>query len=56
MALELMPEKASCHNNLGLSLFEKADFESAIASFSKAIKIDALAVHYNNRGLANFYS
>ena len=56
MALELQPEKASCHNNIGLSYFEKNEFENATIAFSKAIKIEPQSVHYNNRGLANFHS
>lgn len=37
-AVALQPEKASAHNNLGLSYFEKEDFEDAISEFSTAIK------------------
>jgi Tfp pilus assembly protein PilF len=30
-------DKSSAHNNLGLSYFEKEDFEEALNEFSKAI-------------------
>ena len=36
-AAEKRPDKASAHNNLGLSFFEKEDFEEALNCFSKAI-------------------
>jgi tetratricopeptide (TPR) repeat protein len=55
-ALDLMPEKASCLNNMGLTLFEKGEFDSAADHFKKAIKFGPSAVHYNNRGLANFHA
>ena len=55
-AIDLQPEKPSAHNNLGLSLFEKGDFEGAIGHFGKAIKLEATAVHHNNRGLAHFHA
>ena len=54
-ALELQPDKASCHNNLGLSYFEAQEYENAWHAFSKAIKIEPSSIHYNNRGLAHFH-
>jgi tetratricopeptide (TPR) repeat protein len=36
-AIELGGDKASAHNNLGLSYFEKEDFEEALSEFTKAI-------------------
>lgn len=36
-AVELRGDKASAHNNLGLSYFEKEDFEEALNEFTKAI-------------------
>jgi tetratricopeptide (TPR) repeat protein len=54
-AVALQAEKASAHNNLGLSYFEKEDFEDAINEFSTAIKLDPHPFHYNNRGLANYH-
>jgi tetratricopeptide (TPR) repeat protein len=55
-ALDLMPEKASCLNNMGLTLFEKGEFDLAADHFKLAIKFDCSAVHYNNKGLANFHA
>ena len=52
-ALDLQPLKASAHNNLGLSYFEKLDYEKAVIAFSAAINLEPSSVHYNNRGLAN---
>lgn len=48
-------EKASAHNNLGLSYFEKEDFEEALTEFSKAIALEPHSFHYNNRGLAHYH-
>jgi tetratricopeptide (TPR) repeat protein len=39
-AVEYRGEKASAHNNLGLSYFEKEDFEEALNCFAKAISIE----------------
>jgi len=36
-AVSLKGDKASAHNNLGLSYFEREDFEEALNSFTKAI-------------------
>jgi Flp pilus assembly protein TadD len=36
-AVEMRNDKASAHNNLGLSYFEKEDFEDALSEFTKAI-------------------
>lgn len=48
-------DKASVYNNLGLTYFEKNEMDNAAGEFSKAIKAEGLAVHYNNRGLAYFH-
>ena len=48
-------DKASAHNNLGLSFFEKEDFEEALNEFTKAIQIEQHSFHYNNRGLAYYH-
>lgn len=36
-AVQLQGDKASAHNNLGLSYFEKEEYEDAITEFQKAI-------------------
>ena len=39
-AVDMKPENAAAHNNLGLSYFERggdSDFEEALNEFSKAI-------------------
>jgi tetratricopeptide (TPR) repeat protein len=54
-AVQLQGDKASAHNNLGLSYFEKEDFEEAISEFSKAISIEPHPFHLNNRGLAYYH-
>lgn len=48
-------DRPSVHNNLGLSFFEKGDFEEALNHYAKAIQFEQSAVHYNNRGLANYH-
>ncbi len=48
-------ENASAHNNLGLSYFEKEEYEDALNEFSKAIGLKPHALHYNNRGLALYH-
>jgi tetratricopeptide (TPR) repeat protein len=48
-------DRASAHNNLGLSYFEKGEFEDALIHYSKAISLEPTAVHFNNRGLANYH-
>jgi tetratricopeptide (TPR) repeat protein len=40
---------------LGLSLFEKEEYEDAIASYTKAINLAEISTHFNNRGLAYYY-
>lgn len=47
-------EKAATYNNLGLSYYEKEDFENALAQFTKSIEIEQHSFHYNNRGLAQY--
>jgi tetratricopeptide (TPR) repeat protein len=54
-AVLLQGDKASAHNNLGLSYFEKEEFEEAISEFTKAIGIEQHPFHFNNRGLANYH-
>ena len=54
-AVEMRPEKASAHNNLGLSYFEREDFEEALNEFTKAIDKEKHSFHYNNRGLAFYH-
>jgi tetratricopeptide (TPR) repeat protein len=36
-AVDYRNDKASAHNNLGLSYFEKEDFEESLNEFTKAI-------------------
>jgi tetratricopeptide (TPR) repeat protein len=54
-AVELRNDKASAHNNLGLSYFENEDFEEALNYFTKAISFEQHSFHYNNRGLAYYH-
>jgi tetratricopeptide (TPR) repeat protein len=54
-AVEMRPDKASAHNNLGLSYFEREDFEEAFSEFNKAIQFEKHSFHFNNRGLANYH-
>jgi tetratricopeptide (TPR) repeat protein len=55
-AVEMKNDRPSVHNNLGLSYFEKGEFEEALLHYGKAINHDSSsAVHYNNRGLANYH-
>ena len=54
-AVEIKGERSSVHNNLGLSFFEKGEFEEALVHYGKAIQIEKSAVHYNNRGLAHYH-
>jgi len=53
--VNLRNDKASAHNNLGLSYFEKEDFEEALSEFTKAIDKEPHSFHYNNRGLAYYH-
>ena len=55
LAIELFPEKSSCHNNLALSYFEKQDYESAVAYFNSAIKLEPQSNYFNNRGLTHYH-
>ena len=54
-ALEIKPDYAEAHNNLGNALFNKGDKEAAIAQFRKALEImpDDAKAHYN-LGIALF--
>ena len=54
-AAEMKNDRPSVHNNLGLSYFEKGDFEEALIHYGKAIQYEKSSVHYNNRGLANYH-
>lgn len=54
-AVQLQGDSASAHNNLGLSYFEKEDYEEALSEFTKAIAIEQHPFHFNNRGLANYH-
>ena len=54
-SVEMKNDRASAHNNLGLSYFEKGEFEDALIHYSKAIGIEPTSVHYNNKGLANYH-
>jgi tetratricopeptide (TPR) repeat protein len=54
-AVQLNNDKAEARNNLGLSYFEKEDFEEAISEFTKAITIEPSTFHLNNRGLAYYH-
>ena len=54
-AVDMKNDRPSAHNNLGLSYFEKGDFEDALIHYGKAIGIEQSSVHYNNRGLANYH-
>jgi tetratricopeptide (TPR) repeat protein len=54
-AIEILPQYAKAHSNLGYAHFEKGQYDRAIAEFTKAIDIDPLyAKAYNNRGLVYF--
>ena len=55
-AVALKGDKAAAHNNLALSLFEKKLYEEALIHYTKAISFEPTSVHYNNRGLTNYYS
>ena len=54
-AVEMKSDNASAHNNLGLSYFEKGDFEEALVEYTKAINNEPAPLHYNNRGLAHLH-
>lgn len=54
-AVEMRNDKASAHNNLGLSYFEKEEFEEALNEFGKAIQLEPHSFHFNNRGLAYYH-
>lgn len=55
MAVGQQGDNDAAHNNLGLSLFEREDFEEAVNEFTKAIGLAAHSYHYNNRGLAYYH-
>lgn len=41
---------------MGLSFFEKGEYEEALQNFTKAISQEESAIHYNNRGLAYYHT
>lgn len=67
-AIEIQPNKAQAHNNLGLSYYESGDWEEALTSYTKAINIEGqgtgelggskeyLSLYMNNRGLAHYHT
>lgn len=67
-SIDIQPNTAKAHNNLGLSYFEKEDFEEALTYYSKAINIEVtataelgvskeyLSLYLNNRGLAYYHT
>ena len=54
-AVGLKNDKSGAHNNLGLSYFEKEDYDEALNEFTKAIALEQHPFHYNNRGLAYYH-
>lgn len=40
-AIKAVPNKATAHNNLGLSYFEDEKFQDALEQFSKSIQIES---------------
>ena len=54
-AVSLRNDESGAHNNLGLSYFEKEEFDDALNEFTKAIALEQLPFHYNNRGIAYFH-
>ena len=49
------PDNFSVHNNLGLAYYSKAEFQSALIEYDKAITlIQTKYLYYNNRGLAKY--
>ena len=54
-AVAMKGDKAAAHNNLALSLFENKQYEEALIHYSKAISFEPTSVHFNNRGLTNYY-
>lgn len=54
-AIEIFPQYARAHSNLGYTHFEMKQYDHAIAEFTKAIESNPLyAKAYNNRGLVYF--
>lgn len=54
-AVGLKNDKSGAHNNLGLSYFEKEDYDEALNEFTKSIALEQHPFHYNNRGLAYYH-
>lgn len=52
--VEMQPEKSQGHNQLGLALLNKCNYEEALLSFNRAIQQDAEPDYYCNRGIAYF--
>src|SRR5262249_18770519 len=52
-ALELDPKHAKAHNNLGFALYDKHDWDGAIACYKKALELDPKHANaHNNLGIA----
>jgi lipoprotein NlpI len=52
-AIELDPNAANAHNNLGFTKSRLKDFEGAIEHFNRALNLDSsLVLAYKNRGYA----
>ena len=54
-AVALKNDQDSAHNNLGLSYFEKEEYDDALQEFTKAIALKPHPFHFNNRGLALYH-
>ena len=49
------PQNCSIHNNLGLALFAKGEYSSALSEYNRAIGLNpTINTYYNNRGMAKF--
>jgi len=53
-AIEIQADRANVYNMIGLSHFEKQDYDEAVSNFSKAIRIEPLGAYYSNRALATY--
>jgi tetratricopeptide (TPR) repeat protein len=45
-AIKMKSDRASAHNNLALSYFEKQEFEDALKHYTQAIQFEKSSVHY----------
>ncbi|PYT22654.1 MAG: hypothetical protein DMG57_34590 [Acidobacteria bacterium] len=52
--VELMPNAAEAHLNLGIALADHMDLDGALAQFSEAVRLqpDSAAAHYNKGRIA----